>query len=77
MNERCFALRTNNRCSAITVDRCKGYMGCPFYKPMWKYEKDLKLAEARIKRLPKKQRKAIYKKYYEENRGRSEKNILV
>ena len=75
MNEKCFGLTASNKgntvCSVREVNpgqgcpQCIGYANCPFYKPKWKQEKDLRNAYARIRTLPMATQRHISEKYYE------------
>ena len=67
MNEKCFARRTvpsrKGNCACLEVN-CPGYTSCPFYKPVWKYERDTEKRYARLASLPEDQQKHIAYTYY-------------
>ncbi len=67
MNERCFALKKGkaNRGNCFCVEgNCPGHTACPFYKPQWKYERDLEIKYAKLARLPEEVQRHIAYKYY-------------
>lgn len=66
MNETCFGMKHFGKCSAL-IGRCPGYAACVFYKPIWKYEQDLRLADQRICRMPPEHQQYIADKYYQGN----------
>ena len=67
MNEKCFALkkvktRTGN--CACREGNCTGYSICPFYKPVWKFQRGLELKYAKLSALPEAKQRHIANKYY-------------
>ena len=67
MNEKCFAMKTVLEGTGICVcreDKCPGYEACPFYKPAWKFERDLEKKYRRLARLPEEMQRHISYKYY-------------
>ena len=64
MNEKCFAMRKNGVCGALTVKSCSGYEKCPFYKPIWKRLRDQEAANARLCALPEEEQQMIADKYH-------------
>ena len=67
MNDKCFAMRKNGACVALSVKRCLGYGKCPFYQPSWKCLCDQDKANARLRALPKDEQRAIADKYHNGN----------
>ena len=67
LNEKCFAMRTLRggrvKCGCCE-GKCPGHIMCPFYKPVWKYERDLRLKYARLAALPETTQMHIAYKYY-------------
>lgn len=63
MDERCYALGTAGVCRVLSVHKCEGE-ACGFYKPRWRFESGLRLADARLCRLPAEQQVQIAEKYY-------------
>ena len=64
MNEKCFAMRRNGVCSALTVKGCPGYGRCAFHKPFWMYRRDQKRIDVRLCALPQAKQQAIASKYH-------------
>ncbi|MEG0935706.1 MAG: hypothetical protein RSJ41_08955 [Clostridia bacterium] len=64
MNEKCFALRKGCACSALAVKNCVGYQCCPFYRPVWQWQKRLSKADMRLRKLPLARQTDISEKYY-------------
>lgn len=68
MNEKCYGLRPPDRygknCGITEGGYCVGAQMCPFYKPKWKFEKDLKAHDQRLRDLPKDDQLWISAKYY-------------
>ncbi len=64
INEKCFALGKSCDCRALEISRCPGYLQCKFYKPKWKYKRDLILVMARFYSLSDEKQIAIANKYY-------------
>ena len=67
MNEKCFALkkvktRTGN--CACRDGNCPGYTACPFYKPVWRFERDLEQKYTKLAGLPEDLQRHIAYKYY-------------
>ena len=66
MNEKCFARRTDSKCTILECGACHGnYNTCPFYKPKWKADHDRKLALKRIANMPPERQNQISVKYYQ------------
>lgn len=53
----------NGSCRALDGN-CPGYAGCGFYKPRWKYEKDRRLMQVRLRALPLDRQQKIADKYF-------------
>ena len=64
MNEKCFAIRKKGACSALTVKACIGYQQCPFYKPIWMYQRNQDLIDVKLCALPQARQQAIADKYH-------------
>ena len=67
MNEKCFALKRTATSAENCLCRegnCPGYAACPFYKPVWAFERDLKRKYARLAALPEKVQRHIAYKYF-------------
>ncbi len=67
MNEKCFAMKkaaTRKGNCACREGNCPGYAACPFYKPMWRFERDLELKYAKLTALPEITQRHIAYKYY-------------
>ena len=67
MNERCFALKrvtTRTGDCVCCEGGCPGYAACPFYKPMWKFERELERKYAKLSALPESKQLYIAQKYY-------------
>ena len=67
MNEKCFALKkvpTRTGTCACRDGGCPGYAACPFYKPLWRFERDLELKYAKLAALPEEIQRHIAYKYY-------------
>lgn len=47
---KCFALREDGGCKALTYKECIGYKNCSFYKTKKKFSEDAKNAELRRQR---------------------------
>ena len=62
MNEKCFAMNRGT-CRALTCN-CPGYAACGFYKPRWKLEKEQRLVNRRLSRMPIQKQMKIAEKYY-------------
>lgn len=67
MNEKCFAMRRNSMCSALTVKGCPGYGHCAFYKPIWMYQRDQDLIDVKLCALPQARQQEIADKYHNGN----------
>lgn len=63
MNEKCFALQRNGRCRAIDGN-CPGPCICVFYKPIRRYEREMRLVYAKLSSLPVEKQMHIADKYY-------------
>lgn len=61
---KCFALKNNNYCNILTVEKCTGYSNCSFFKTEEQAEESNKKANARLASLDKLQQKHISEKYY-------------
>ena len=68
VNEKCFGLRPPDRygknCGITESGYCVAPQLCPFYKPKWKFEKDLKEHDQRLRELPASEQRWISEKYY-------------
>lgn len=64
MNEKCFAIRKQGACGALTVKACVGYQKCPFYKPVWMYRRDQKRIDVKLCALPEEEQQDIADKYH-------------
>lgn len=67
MNEKCFAMRRNNECSALAVKGCPGYGRCPFYKPRWMAQRDQDRVDVKLRALPPERQTLIAEKYHNGN----------
>ena len=79
MNEKCFGLRPPDRygknCGITEGGYCVAPQMCPFYKPKWKYEKDLKTHDQRLRDLPASEQRWISEKYYSGKRPWQEETV--
>ena len=65
MNERCFAMKRDGMCGALTVTGCPGYAACAFYKPIWKHKKDVALVNKKLCALPTSKQADIAERYHQ------------
>lgn len=64
MNEKCFAMRRQCSCGALTVKGCPGYQHCTFYKPIWMYQRDQSQINVKLSGLPLEVQQCIAEKYH-------------
>ena len=64
MNERCFAMRRGGKCNALNVSQCANYASCPFYKPMWKANRDAARLNQKLCAMSTVEQQCIADKYY-------------
>jgi hypothetical protein len=61
---RCFARRKDGGCGALNVQGCPGQYGCPFYKRVQEFKRDLNAANERLCSLPEDTQLEIAEKYH-------------
>lgn len=66
MDDRCFALSNQNRCTVLTVAKCPG-SSCPFFKTPEQAMESKRKAYARLASLDKAHQKHIADTYYHGN----------
>ena len=64
ITEKCFAMRINGECSALTVKECRGYGRCAFYKPVWMHQRDHERIDVRLCALPQNRQQEIADQYH-------------
>lgn len=56
-------MQKNGKCRAV-IGNCPGYSSCVFYKPNWKYEKDLHTVYVKLSELSAERQRIIAAQYY-------------